>query len=409
MKSKFLLTVIYLFVVFCTKAQSTNNTYAITGRLNNSFFWADIKQVDITTGKVIKTLFEANKTNYTITNPDKSSLAIKENDNGPTGLGVAACALDSRHNRLYFATMNYADILFLDLNKTSANFTTVKKNVVLSVFNTNYQPEEHNITRMVIAADGLGYALTNDANQLIRFSTDKNPVVENLGNLIDAENNNQISIHNKCAGWGGDMVADAFGKLVIVSANHNIFTVDVNSRVATLTGNISGLPSGYTTNGAAVDNDGNLVVSSANVFEGLYKVNIKTFVATKIITTEAAFNASDLANGNFLSQKEANQLGKFNILKPNVLSTVASDSKIFPNPLSGNQFNVVFEGQAAGKYTVILSDITGKALQSKVVNIVKPSQVENISMTAKRAKGVYLINVLAAGKQFAFSEKLVVN
>ncbi|CAF0783530.1 unnamed protein product [Rotaria sordida] len=38
---------------------------------------------------------------------------------------------------------------------------------------------------MTFAADGNGYALTNDGNQLIRFTTGDNPVVTNLGALVD--------------------------------------------------------------------------------------------------------------------------------------------------------------------------------------------------------------------------------
>ena len=83
-----------------------------------------------------------------------------------------------------------------------------------------------------------------------------------------------MSVHNKCTSWGGDMIADAYDKLYIISANHQYFTVDVDTRIATHLGTITGLPANYSTNGAAVDDDGNIVVSSANTFEGYYKFNI---------------------------------------------------------------------------------------------------------------------------------------
>ncbi len=407
MKSKFLLSAAFIAISLFSTAQFASKTFAITGKANNVFFWADIKQVDIASGKVTKTLFESDKTAFKITNPDKSATAARSVNENPTGLGVAACAFDIRHNRLYFATMHFSDIHFLDLDKPTANFTTIKKNVIAAPSKTGYQSEENHITRMVIAADGNGYALSNDANHLIKFTTGKTPVVEDLGNLVDAEANKGMSIHNKCTSWGGDMVADAFGKLVVVSANHNVFTIDVSSRVATLTGTITGLPVNFTTNGAAVDDDGNLVVSSANVIEGLYKVNIKSLAAEKIISIGAAFNASDLANGNLLSQKEADDLSRFNQIKPIV--AYLADAKIYPNPVTGAQFNVSFEGQRAGKYTIVLTDIAGKALQSKVVNIAKSGQVEAIRFAGKNARGMYFVKVLSEDRQLAFSEKLVVN
>jgi hypothetical protein len=406
MRFKLLLSASFVLTSFVSFGQGASRTYAITGKPTNNFFWADIKQVDIRTGKVTKTLFEAEKTGFKMSGSADASVAARGNQNSnPTGLGVAACALDTRHNRLYFATMHFSDIRFLDLNQDQANFTTVKSNIIPSVANEAYQPEENHITRMVIGADGYGYAISNDGNHLIRFSTSKNSDVTDLGNLVDAESNKDISIHNKCTSWGGDIVADAFGKLVIVSASHNVFSVDVDKRIATHTGVITGLPENFSTNGAAVDDDGNLVVSSANVFEGLYKVNIKTLAAIKVPSKEAAFNASDLANGNLLSQKEAND-ARYDVIKP---LAFAGEGRVFPNPVTGAQFNVVFDRQPAGKYTIVLTDIAGRAIQSRTVNIAKPGQVESVRITRKNAGGLYLIKVLNENKQLAFSDKLVVN
>jgi len=168
-------------------------------------------------------LFEAEKTTFKTTTLDNSGEAYRQPNQNPTAFGVAACAMDVRHNRLYFAPMHFSDISYLDLGKTEATFTTVKRNVISKPFQAGYQPEETQITRMVIAADGNGYALTNDAQHLIRFTTGKRVVVEDLGGILDAAENKGISIHNKCTSWGGDMVADAFGKLVVISANHNVF------------------------------------------------------------------------------------------------------------------------------------------------------------------------------------------
>ena len=408
MKSKFLLTASLVSISLFSVAQKSTNTYAITGKTNNNFLWADIKQIDIATGKVIKTLFESDKTAFKITSLDNKVAEQKGQIANPTALGVAACALDARHNRLYFAPMHFSDIRFLDLDKNEPNFTIAKKNIIPTPAGAVYQPEENQITRMVIAADGYGYALTNDANHFIRFTTGKKTVVEDLGSLIDAESNKGISIHNKCSSWGGDMLADAFGKLVIISANHNVYTVDAKTKLTAFTGTITGLPANYTTNGAVVDNDGNMVVSSANVFEGLFKVNFKDLKAERIATADKTFNASDLANGNFLLQKEADAASRFDVSK-SVLPDFASgsDAKIFPNPATGDQFNVLFDRQKTGRYTILLTDLAGRALLSKTVSIGKSSQVEAVRLINKTAKGTYLIKVLNENKQLAFSEKVV--
>ncbi len=411
MKSKILLFPAFIATSFFANAQSTSKTYAITGKANNSFFWADIKQVDIATGKVVKTLFEADKTPFKTVSLDKNTdvNTAKSITTNPIGLGVAACALDVLHNRLYFAPMHFSEIRYLDLNKADANFTTVKSKVIASPDEAIYQLEENQLTRMVIAPDGYGYALTNDGNHLIRFSTAKKPIVQDLGSVIDAAENNGLSIHNKCSSWGGDMVADAFGKLVIVAASHNVFIVDVTTRVATFKGAISGLPANFTTNGAAVDNDGFMVVSSANIFDCLYKVDIKNLVAVKVPSTELPFNASDLANGNFLLQKEADELGKFTLNKLPSPFAIISDAKVFPNPVTGSSFQVLFTGQENGKYTIILTDLAGRLLQSQVVSISKATQTATFIMANIQAKGTYVVNVLNNSKQIAFTEKVIIN
>jgi len=411
MKCKILLFPAFIVISFFANAQSTGKTYAITGKATNSFFWADIKQVDIATGKVVKTLFEADKTPFKTVSLEKSTEAnsAKSIITNPTGLGVAACALDVLHNRLYFAPMHFSEIRYLDLSKADANFTTVKSKVIASPDEAVYQSEENQLTRMVIAADGYGYALTNDGNHLIRFSTGKKPIVQDLGSVIDAAENNGLSIHNKCSSWGGDMVADAFGKLVIVAASHNVFTVDVTTRVATFKGTITGLPANFTTNGAAVDNDGFMVVSSANVFDALYKVDTKNLVATKVPSTELPFNASDLANGNFLLQKEADELSKFSLNKLTLPLATISDAKVFPNPVTGASFQVLFAGQETGKYTIILTDLAGRSLQSQVVSVSKATQTATVIMENKQAKGTYVVTVLNSSKQIAFTQKLIIN
>lgn len=407
MNHKLLLCTSFIFSSSFLFAQSSNKAYAITGKASNRFVWTDIKQIDINSGKVEKTLYESDKTAFKTVSLDKSVSAKAESTN-PAGLGVAACALDTRHNRLYFAPMHFSEISYVDLNKTELIFTTVKRNILPASTN-KYIAEENQLSRMVIGADGFGYALTNDGNHLLRFSTGKNPKVEDLGGLLDAEANKGISIHNKCSSWGGDMLADAFGNLVVVSANHNVYSIDTKTRVATYTGVITGLPANYTTNGAVVNNDGDIVVSSANVFDGLFKVNYKDLKAVKIETEDKTFNASDMANANLLRQKEADALVKFDVSK-SVLPALSAvgEARVYPNPVINNQVNVLFEDQQAGRYTIQLSDLAGRVLQIKTVTISGKSQIEAVRFFKKPASGTYLVKVINSKKELAFADKVIV-
>ena len=409
MGQKILLFITFSCISLLSQAQKENRAYAITGQVNNKFAWTDIKQIDIATGKAVKTLFESDKTIFKSKALDKSAAVTPAEVHNPTGFGVAGCALDARNGRLYFAPMHFSEISFLDLNNEEANFTTVKKHIIPIAPGNPYIAEEDQLSRMVIAADGYGYALTNDANHLIRFSTGRKSTVEDLGALIDAESNSGISIHNKCSSWGGDMLADAFGRLVVISANHNVYSIDAKSRIATFTGTITGLAANYTTNGAVVDTDGDIVVSSANVFDGLYKVNYKDLKAVKIPTEDKSFNASDMANGNFLLQHEADAITKFdlsNTVTPKFTSN--NDGRVYPNPVLGEQFNVLFENQKAGHYTIQVTDLVGRILQIKTVNIVSSNQVEAIRFTSKVAGGTYLLKVINGKKELAFTDRVIV-
>jgi len=408
MNLKHLLLSLLLTTSLISNGQYADKTYAITGKPGNSFFWADIRQIDISTGKTVKTLFETNTTSYKTNDLDKKTLTEAERTS-PAGKGIAACAYDKKYNRLYFAPMHFSDIKFLDLNKKAPTFTIVKTNVVTTDKNNYYQTENKHLTRMVIAADGYGYALTNDGNHLIRFTTGNKPVVDDLGELIDDESNQGISIHNKCSGWGGDMVADAFGGLIIVSANHNIFSVDVNTKLTRFLGNILDLPAKFTTNGAAVDDEGNLVLSSANVLEGLYKVSLKDLKAVKIATVANAFTASDLANANLLYQKEADQAKILGIPSNNLPNIyMVSDAHVFPNPVTHNEFTVFFNDQKQGEYNILFTDLSGKIILTQKVLVNQKSHLEKIHFTNMIAQGLYLVKVTDMNNQRIFIEKVIV-
>jgi hypothetical protein len=265
--------------------------------------------------------------------------------------------------------------------------------------------EAANITRMVIGADGNGYAMSNDGNHFLSFTTGKKPVITDLGNIIDASSNGGMSIHNKCSSWGGDMIADAFGKLYVISASHTVFVIDINTRIATYKGNIQGLPAGYTTNAAAVNDEGEIVLASANLFDGYYKMQINDLKAVKMAGSNVKYNVSDFANSNLLLQKEADNLLNSKVI---TASNIPVDAKVFPNPVTTSSFNVLFENANAGRYRIVLTDLAGRNLLSKTVKLGKGTQVEKVNTNANMAKGVYFVRVLDTNNQTIINEKIVI-
>ena len=419
-----------LFFAFLSKGFSQDNkVFAITGQASKNFNWTDIRVIDMESGNMKTTVFENGKTKFSYVDAEtrksidesnikripvavqqngasNTSNAIALNNFSPTNQMSAAVAYDKKHDKLFFATMRTGQLVWLDTrqNNGASSFFTVQKTLVN---NTNFNDESLNITRMTIGADGNGYALTNDGNHLIRFTTGNKIIISDLGNLVDAESNNGISIHNKCSSWGGDMVGDAFGKLYLFTASRNVFEIDVNTRIATYKGAILNLTPTYTVNGAAVDNDNKVLISSANTFEGYYKVNVKDLSSTKITTDGEIFNASDLGSSNLLNEKDKqNSVGA-----PSLISSEAIGNKfisVFPNPVTNGQFKITFENKSVGEYKVALSDLQGRIIDNKIVYVKSAGQVENFQLQKKQAAGVYMIKVTDAGNKPVFSDKLIV-
>ena len=397
MNRKHLLSVAFIFSAFTASAQDANRTYAITGDGSANYLWMNIRQVNIGTGKLEKDIFQRDVTTFTLTD----AVSKKTVSTAPTATMVAAAAYDKKHGKLFFAPMRINELRWLDVSGNANKYYSVS-----GLGKESLNDEANDVTRMVINADGDGYAITNDGNHLIRFTTGKKTSITDLGNLIDADGANGISIHNKCSSWGGDMIADAFNKLYVISASHNVFEVNVDTRIATYKGAITGLPGNYTTNGAAVDTDGKIVVSSANTLSGYYKFDIADLKATLIEGADKV-NASDLANGNLLKQKEADAARTFGA--PSLpLIAPAAEGRVYPNPVTSNEFKVSFDGYAAGKYIIALTDLSGRSVLNKTVNIIGKGQVETVRFSSSFAKGMYLVKVTDSNKQNIITERIVV-
>lgn len=412
MNFKLLLTVGLVATTFVAGAQSANKGYAITGDGNKDYMWMNIRQVDLSTGQVDKTIFDRTKSKFTITDVEAKKTLSFDNANvatvNPTSSFVAAAAYDRRNEKLFFVPMRIGQLNWMDANVKNGAPTFYSITIPGYTPSSNVD-EANNITRMAIAADNSGYAVTNDGNHFYKFTTGRKPVVTDLGALVDAEENKGLSIHNKCSSWGGDMIADAYGKLYIITASRNVFVIDVNTRITTLKGNISGLPANYTTNGAAVDADGSVILCSATAFEGYYKMNIADLAAKKIEGSDVVYNASDLASGNLLFQKEADEARANSFAKLIPANTsVINENTVFPNPVIGSTFNVALGGKLQGTYTIVITDLAGRAMQTTRTGLSKGQQVQQVNLTSRPSKGTYLVKVLDEKGAEILSDKLMI-
>ncbi|WP_081147846.1 T9SS type A sorting domain-containing protein [Niastella vici] len=388
--------------------QRLSTAYAITSSEKGNFNWTDVKQIDFTTGSVTRSIFDSKQTNFTVYSARTGKEIKPVTQNGittnasmPVASLSAACAYDQRHNRLYYAPLFMNQLRYIDLDEKEPRIYYFDNEQLSPV--TDLNNEANHITRMVIAADGDGYALSNDASHLIRFTTGRKPVITDLGALHDDAANGERSIQAKPTAWGGDMIADAAGNLYVITAYRQVFKVSIQSKVATFIAEIQGMPATFTTNGAVVDNDGSLIVSSANTAEGYYRVDMHSWQATRIDIQGTVFNASDLANGNlaFPNEKTGTPLINRAIIRNEKIA-------LYPNPVATNLVYVSFNSKESGRYTIQLVDLNGKIIAEKIAVINSGGQVVPVPVNNGLAKGPYMVKVLSNSKKAVFTDKLIV-
>jgi len=345
----------------------------------------------------------------------------REAQDKPFSTNSAAMAYDKKHERLYYTPMGINQLRYIDLKGKSPKlyyFEDEPFGVVSGMGDVHNQ-----VTRMVIASDGNGYALTNDARHLVQFTTGKKPVITDLGTLTDDPANGANSVHSAKM-YGGDMIADANKNLYLVTAYRRVFKISLDSRVATYLGMIKGLPEGFSTNGAMVEEGSKVIVASSRSTAGYYRFDLVTLEAEKMSGENTVFNASDLANGNLAfdkKKKDKEQPENPEVTTPPVVTEDAAGRKnpaeelaagkgisVFPNPVTSGFVKLSFDNQPAGRYQVQLLDLSGKLIRAQEVNIGNKVQVEELRMPELSVKGNYLIRVTGANNQVSFTNKIVV-
>ena len=471
MKQRILLLFVMTMVITSLQAQKNKNRkeqnnigYAITAAEKGGRSWKEVRLVDVSSGAEVKNIYsskaetealnartgkpvekkneEARKVTTSFTTTPRTEKKIvnldqaldKANGNRvtytrvimvnqagstdkPFATNSAAMAYDKKHERLYYTPMGFNQLRYIDLKTgkiyyfENEEFGTVK----------GMGDAPNQITRMVIASDGNGYALTNDANHLIRFTTDKKQVITDMGAVSDDAANGKSSVHSG-RGYGGDMIADADGNLYLVTANRNVFKINIETRVASYKGVINGLPQGFSTNGAMVEEGSKVIIASSESTVGYYRFDLNTMQAEKVSSSGDVFNASDLANGNLAFAKkkkerksEETKLEEKPVVSADATKQVQADGlirtnriNVYPNPVTNGVVKMTLTDQPAGKYQVQLLDLTGKLVSSKEIVVSSESQVEEFRFPELNVKGTYLLRVYSALNQVNVTNKIVV-
>ena len=395
----------------CTIAQKKDRfAYAVTDLKGDGAGWNALRMLNTQTGEYSEILLNGTEVK-TVAYDAQSKKPVAEISNASQfagqavfNTGVAAIAYDRRNQRLYFTPMFIDQLRYIDLQTMKVYYVTDQP---FTNINNDKKDQGKIVTRMVITPDGNGYAITNDGERFIKFTTGKKTVITDLGSLVDDPANEGLSIHNSCSSFGGDIVADDNGHLYIVTATKKVFKVNIDTRVASLLGTIKGLPGNFSVNGMVVNDAGKLMVSSAQNPDAYYLVDPANWSAEIYQTSTGIFRSSDMANGNILFTKPSNPLKEISIVQ-NRDADLDNRIQLYPNPVSQNTFAVRFNSLQAGNYRIELRDVMGRTILQQKVNVLGNDQSESININPASAKGVYMVQVMNEQNKTVFSQKLVV-
>ena len=395
-------------------SQNDRFAFAFTDASKTGTSWNTLRKLDLKTGEYTAVIENGNDVNAVAYDAATKKQVVLKDDarygkmiQAPFITGVAAAAYDKKNNRLYFTPMFIDQLRYVDLRTMKVYYVTAGS---FSQRTTDITDEASVITRMVIAPDGYGYAISNDGNTFLRFSTGKRMQIESLGSLVDAPANNGISIHNKCTSYGGDMISDDEGNLYIMSARNQVFKVSTETKVATYLGAVKDLPTNFTINGAVVDAEGSLLVSSAVDGSGYYVVNPKNWSASPFTITRDVYRSSDLANSNYLaSPKKQTRPELQNVQMTRVIPEKFSKNiSVYPNPVTDNNVMISFSKVPNGDYILELTDVLGRTVQQSRVTIWSEDQTHNLKVEGRNTKGTYLLRVVDRDLTAVFTQKILV-
>lgn len=175
------------------------------------------------------------------------------------------------------------------------------------------------------------------------------------------------------------------------------------------------MPGNFNTNGAAVDENGDLILScGSSLDKGLpafYKITNWTSLQATAIPGDNAKglgNISDMASSNLLFQKAA-------VPAPIVTKTEEAAKKqlpvftIYPNPVSHGKFTIKTTNIIdKGDYTMVLVDQTGRGVMQAKIQLGLKSNTNSFTFPSQEAKGVYMVLIMDVFNRTIYSQQLIV-
>lgn len=280
----------------------------------------------------------------------------------------------------YIAAMTVApngDLFYLPMNgnKVSMINTSSKTGTLIDVPNTlvNNKNQGTYFARMTTGSDGFIYALNNDGSELLKISSSGS--IQNLGSVSG------VAEFAKASGletsvYGGDMIADAFGNLYVISASANVFKFNPNKLNVEYIGKINGLADGYTVNGAAVMKDGNVLLATTSV-HGLYTLDMNTLEAS--FKSDYEVPVYDLSSPYFLRQNMMDEL-----------ASAQSYYSLYPTIVKNSELNIVSKSAENSTLHVTVWNLNNKQIYSNTLTVNSIGDYK-VNLSGSLQPGIYVL------------------
>lgn len=360
--------------------------YALTGKNTETIIFQDFRALDSKKGITTKTfLSDLDVPKVISANQGSEITEDKKTYHHAQAPQIATLAIDGRGNLVYMPLFS-SNIYVLD---TKTKDITLIENPLAAPKACDLNSQ---FSRMATDKNGNVYALSNAGTQFLKISYKSGKyTVENLGIVTDDSGNGVNLLTKRETGFGGDMIADPDGNFYVFSASGNVFKLIAEQMKIKYLGKIKGLPQNYSLNGAAADQDGNVILASSKGGV-LNKLNMKTLHAEPM-QSNMNLPIYDLASPYLLKGK--NQ----------VASMVKND--IYPTNVTEKYVNIRLINPQKEKATVKVYNSAGVLILTQ--NLITGSEVsEQRVELGNLISGVYLVDVSGENGKKLVSKKIMV-
>lgn len=314
---------------------------------------------------------DLNSSSVLLTKNDKINLESKETEIGKIcscGKYIAAIT-ESLKGDLFYIPMSGQKVMKIDVvSKTGTEYTYQGLDI-------NSGNQANYYARMTTAPDGYMYALNNAGTEFLKIS--ENGTIQNLGPISQFVEKAK-SFDQETAVYGGDMIADAFGNIYVISASQHVFKINPNKLSSEYLGQIKGLPGNYTVNGAAVERDGSILLGTSSQ-NGFYTLNIDTMEAG--FKADYALSVYDLSSPYFLRQNEMDQISK------------DFGYSLYPTIVKNSELNIVSKSDESAVLNVSIWNLSEKRVYSGTVTV-KSAGDYQLKLNGSLLPGIYVLKAV---------------